>query len=342
MMSNKFNRFGSIEDYRTKLKAVAKHDRNSENKIKTITLRGHVKVHGINSGVSLHKDGSITIQSRERIIEATDNDSYGIQRIRNIIGEDLIRENLEAYLETGADTVTMYGEFFGERIQNGVAVSSCKPSFMAFGIRGFKDGEMIFNDRTPKVATNHETRFYSKNDFENYVKSFDGFDVDAIKEYIEEVTEKVDARCPVGHALVENPEFPFGEGVVWDVIYDDGECHRMTFKSKGSSHKRAGKAPEAKVSGLSEEETKLVEEFIKRTVTTDRMEQGFEFLKASSIEIDMKAIGQYIAWVQNDIKKEHVDDANELLISNGVSFKHALKVITTSAREYYMSEFENK
>ena len=74
--------YPSTEQFRRIVRSMKKQYR--DNQLPTITFQGTVKLHGTNAAIVSHKDGTLTIQSRGRILSAeSDNAGFADFVLRN-------------------------------------------------------------------------------------------------------------------------------------------------------------------------------------------------------------------------------------------------------------------
>lgn len=95
-----------------------------------------------------------------------------------------------------------------------------------------------------------------------------------------------------------------GEGIVFSV----GNDFDQSFKSKGEKH---SKSKVKKLPTVDIEKLNGVDSFIQKHVNEDRLQQGFDIVCHSEELKDMKSLGEFIRWVNNDVWTEEGDEAEE-------------------------------
>ena len=338
----KFVKFPSIQQFRKVVKDVQNKSAftglDSEGKATfdynkpkpTLSFTQTVKIHGTNAGVGLTTDGEFFQQSRNRLI-STDNDNAGFARWcedgrrKHYLTKYLssaLKSVQNEYSENPVTQAVVFGEFAGEGIMKGVAVSIIRKSFFAFGLYFLhEDGTVT---KTPYVA-NFKAELldiYNIFMFENKRVEIDFNDTKEAINNILKATLTVENSCPVGEYFGVSG---VGEGVV--LLSDCGE---YLFKSKGQKHSVS------KVKTLSPAETyelTNIEDFVIDVLSENRLLQGIEYLREMGFPIDNSSIGEYIKWVQSDILKEEGD----IIESKSLNIKKVNGVIANKAKSYLFS-----
>lgn len=327
-----FYRFQSIAAFGT----FQKHIKKQLNRgLKSISIRGTVKLHGANSSVVVERDGSYTVCSRDRAIGVCDPDPLNMNIMYSKIGQETI-QRVASQLIGDADKVVLYGELIGRGVQHNVAVSEIERCVVLFqATRVYEDGTMEDVDIESLVIDDSD--YFNIYDFGVFEGTFTDFE--ELQTFVSACTNDVDRKCPVGCFMAPSSKVKSGEGVVWKIKlqYEDGTETTHTVKSKGTSHKRASGVQIAKRDNeLNDIQNKALDNFIQITMNNDRLEQGFDYLKSiGATEFTIAYIGDYIKWVKDDIAKEHQDDVRDILIENLVAYSHATKQINELARKYY-------
>jgi len=281
-MFKKFIHVQTVEAFPAELKYAQENGIVPEN----IVYRGSVKLHGTNTGIVVNQDGTLLAQSRNRTITPGDDNVGFATFLSNYSVQDLFEDGVPDFKET----FVVFGEWVGKGIMKGTACSLFpEKRFVAFAI-GFEDGRLI---EAPKMKApfdniqNVELVLNIKSDGSNYV--------DEIAKAIE-LTSKIDAECPwakargfVGH----------GEGVVWR---PDGNYPRLWLKTKGLAHKAKTKIKRdgAEVA----KEQKAISDLYLETDGPSRVQQGIDYLKEMGKPVDMKSIGEFIKWFNQDFSRE--------------------------------------
>lgn len=289
-------KYPSIEQFRGVVKAIS-HD-YEDGERPTLQFTGTVKVHGTNAGVLIRADGTQKPQSRSREL-TIENDNFGFAAWHSQ-NQDFFTWYRDKLLEGGyifdTDDIVIFGEWAGGNIQQGVAVCGVDKFFYIFGICTLRDEEIHqwledypLPKETPSIIFAEEPVYY--------VTSIDFNKPEESLQLLSNLTDGVEASCPVGKYLgVEG----IGEGIVWSFIDEKGG--RVAFKVKGDKHStHAGK----RSAMLPTPNYGKINDFVDSVLTEARLEQGF--LEACNREPDVRLIGTFIKWVVADVLKEESD-----------------------------------
>ena len=337
-----FVKFPSIEQFRKVVKTVNDKsaftglDSNGDttfdyNKPKpVIKFTQTVKIHGTNAGIGLTKDGEFFQQSRNRLINV-ENDNAGFANwceesirkpylIRFL--SDVLWDTTKLYKENPVVQAVLFGEFAGQGIMKGVAVSSIDKSFFAFGLYYLHEDGSVTKTTNIKDFKAESLGLYNVFMFDNKTINIDFNNTEEAISKIIDDTLSVEEECPVGKYFgIEG----VGEGVVLL-----SECGNYIFKSKGEKHSVS------KVKTLSPAETydlTSIENFVSDVLTKSRLEQGIDYLKEMGLDIDNTSTGEYIKWCQEDILKEEGD----IIESKLLDVKKVNGVIAKKAKRYLFS-----
>ena len=149
-----------------------------------------------------------------------------------------------------------------------------------------------------------------------------------------EITNAVEAECPVGKAFgVEG----VGEGVVWTCVSDwtaaDGTKIKTTdliFKVKGPKHS------DTKVKKLAEvdvEKVNSIMELATNVVTDHRLEKMLELMKLEGVALVVESTPRFLMLVGQDILKEEADTIE----ASGLNRKDIMGQINRMARDWYLT-----
>ena len=315
----------------------------------TLPFTGTVKLHGSNGGVAW--DGhaeDLTIQSRNRVISVA-NDNAGFAQFvtaRTHSFKNLFQEIFKTFPLEGNETAYLYGEWCGKGIQKGVAISEVDKLFVMFNVV-FKTNDddndeqqssrrwlpaSVFDifkaDATVWPASD---RLYNIYQFSTWTKNihFVQPDLGETRNEIVELTNQVEAECPVGKYFGVSG---VGEGIVWTTRFTsprDGQTHHFRFKVKGAKH---SVSKVKTLAAVDTEKLKTIDEFLDYAVTDNRMDQGYDelFIKTGQ-PATIKNLGTFIKWVRDDVIKEETDT----LEANGLLAKDIGKPISTRARQWF-------
>lgn len=275
-----------------------------------IEFEGTVKIHGTNAGVVKTKD-KLEYQSRERVLSLTSDNS---QFMLHMSGKNL--DFLFNDIEFN-DHIAVFGEWCGQGVQKGVAVSELPKMFIIFGY--LVDGEW-----KETVRHDNSQSIYHVKQFPIYRLSIDFNDPGLSQDKLSEITEGVEKECPVGKYFNVQGT---GEGVVWKATYN-GKCYR--FKVKGAKHSvyRSKKLAQA-----APEQMEDISGFVDSALTENRLQQGVSYLKENNKELSQSSTGDFLRWTVNDIMREEGDT----IISNQLDPKMIKRTISNKARTWYFS-----
>lgn len=279
----------------------------------TISFKGTVKIHGTNAAIVRYKDGTIKYQSREREITPESDNMWFASYMSGIDLNPLFD------IFNCSDYVAIYGEWCGQGIQKGVAVSMLPKMFVIFGV--MVDDEWIEYDTGLEDGIN---RIYNILQFGSYIVDIDFNTPELAQNRLIELTLSVENECPVGKSFGVSG---IGEGLVFTSTIDPS----MKFKSKGDKHSVS------KVKKLNPVDTEMMEtinELIDYIVTENRLEQGIEYIKSNNQSpfLDIKYVGDFIRWVVNDAHKEESDTIDK----SGIDVKKVNSSISQKAKNWYL------
>lgn len=325
-------KFPSIEQFRNVVKQVRLiHDYQGKEEdgtpiykhltpYPTLTFCGTVKIHGTNAAIVKYKD-RVEYQSRERVLSLQqDNSGFMLAMMRNDLDDLFDRQGWRF-----ENFVAVFGEWCGQGIQSGVAVSQVPKMFVIFAIN--IDGQWLEVDKIEK-STIILDNVYTIDQFPTYKLSIDFNNPELAQNKLIEITEQVEKQCPVGkHFGVDG----IGEGVVWKAKWND---YFLQFKVKGEKHSVS------KVKTLAAVDVEMVNsinEFVDNVVTENRLQQGIVFLKENDKAMDQKSTGDFLRWVVNDVIKEETDT----IVSSQLDPKKINPVISKKARVWYFNYLDN-
>lgn len=252
---------------------------------KDLTFTGTVKLHGSNGCVAKTQDG-VHCQSRNRLLSLV-SDSYQFAYQMGKIDWD-------SYLKVGE---YVYGEWAGEGIQKGVAISTIPKTFYVFAVATYdEDG----------VRTWHTTDELISREFPDGVecipklyppKYVKGPFTEESASHINALTLEVEESCPVSMAVAD--KVGVGEGLVWRCEDDGLQSSRFWFKTKGDKHQSGAKVRTVKSNRDYGPATELATPFFEA-----RAHQGLEYVREMFGEPDRSNTGDYVKWVIKDIFEE--------------------------------------
>ncbi len=317
-----------------------------------LTFRGSVKVHGTNAAITLMPDGTVLAQSRSKVLVAPD-DNFGFRNfVDSIPAADIaalfgpvvkaaVLANVPgiAFVAPAPPNdvtvacllpITIYGEWAGLGVQKGVATNLVPKFFYIFAARigdTWLDIKGIPELPEARVFNSTSERFPSFSidiDFEDRVN------VANASNEMGKITEAVEKECPVGKAFGVTG---IGEGVVWVCTDPRFADSAGWYKVKGALHSSSEVTTLAPV-----DVTKAanIGDFIKRTVTENRLRQGIAELKEQGKPITVASTGDYLRWVTGDVLKEEA----EAIVASGLTSKDVGSSVGPIARKFFFSNLE--
>lgn len=328
-------KFNSIEQFRhvchnvkSKTTFIGLDENNEpmfeEKELPTIKFIGRVKLHGTNAAIVKHKDRSITFQSRNNVI-SVGKDNMGFALAHHNKDLSSLFEGIEFN-----DYCALYGEWCGESIQGGVALTQLPRMFVLFACQ-IDDQYIDFNTYTRNII---EEKIYNINDFLSYQLDIDFNNVEEAEKYLATITDEVEKHCPVAKELGVTSGILTGEGLVWTSV-EKYKGNWLQFKTKGDKHKVSEFKNKAE---LSPDEVATTQEFSTKVVSENRLLQGLEYLKENNLPVNDSSIGYFIAWMTKDVFKEESD----LIAKFQINPKTLRGFIAKTSREWLLTKFDEK
>jgi hypothetical protein len=304
-----------------------------------------VKIHGSNAGICRPVNGGVDdiyFQSRERILTIeSDNAGFcffgqGYKNLFNTYIDKIVKE-------TGATsgTVQIFGEWFGGNIQKGVGVNGLDKMLCIFGVRISDNAESreweskdlikkVFGTNTSKID-----RIYTKYDFPHWEVEVDFDRPELSQNRFVELCNMVEKDCPVARFFKPDAtEELVGEGVVIVPIVDADTPDFVkgnTAKIKGEKHS----VSKVKTTAMLDPEKMTSQaEFVDKTLTENRLNQGLEKMKELGHPIDMTSTGHFIKWVMGDIFREEADT----MVASLIEPKDVNGIIATRAKKFWIEQ----
>ncbi len=296
----------------------------------TITYRAKIKLHGTNAGVQVTTDGKVAAQKRTQIITSkSDNAGFATW----------VENNSEYFsaLKT-KENITIFGEWCGQNVQKGVAISQLdKKIFAVFAIQL---GDDITTTKKLEVRPDYIAQILPKHE-DIFVLPFYGEPItvnfgnkeqlQTAAETINNMVEAVETLDPwvkstfgiegVGEGLVMYPDT---RKVVEKANYTD-----YMFKAKGIKHQVV---KSKKSVSIEPEKASNIAEFVKFFVTEARLQQGVT--EACEGQYEMKRIGDLLKWFSLDVQKESVAE----LEAADLTWKEVNKPLINDVKEWYKTK----
>lgn len=267
----------------------------------TLKFEGTVKLHGTNSAVVLTTNGEMWFQSRQNIITPV-QDNAGFAAFAE--------QNREAFLDLfdrigPSKTAVIFGEWCGQGIQKGVAISELPKMFVIFGIDLVDGGERehLTRKEVEYICCDLKGQIKCIYSYPTYEMTIDFENPHESQNKLNEITEAVERECPVGKAFGVSA---IGEGVVWRCVEEGYESSNYWFKVKGSEH---SKSKVKTLATVDVERINNIKELAEHLANNARLEQAHQivFDTLNGGETDMKKMGDFIKAVMADVFKEESD-----------------------------------
>lgn len=310
------------------VKSLQYHLRNPESPeieptLEPIPIVGTVKLHGTHADILIDFDDAITLQSRNNanLLTTADNQGFAtamarrhdtILQLRDKFVGRWSEKNPEKKLDTNIP-VTIAGEWIGEKIQKGVAIAQLSKRFVIISAK--VNGQWVADEDYGDIEAPQDG-FYNIARGGVYHATLYPYDQQRTINDLEPLAEKVAARCPFAESFDIIGE---GEGLVWKLVpYISNSA--LWFKTKGGKFKPtftpAPKKPitDSNVAAKKEAATEVG----KAWCSEMRMEQGWDFLREKGIPQNMKGIGAFLKWLQQDILVEEKGYIEEHGVDEGM------------------------
>lgn len=293
----------------------------------TVCYKAKVKLHGTNSAVQVHADGTVQAQSRTNLI-TPENDNAGFARwVSNQKRWELASGHI------------LYGEWCGPGIQKGVAISEIpRKVFVVFAARPLDGSDTLIVDPielhhlTDGISLDlHVLPWYTRTIDINWKQSDE--ELTKSTEEISKWVLSVEASDPwvketfgvsgTGEGLVFYPTSTPHLG--WE------NFNYLVFKAKGEAHKNIATAKPAQVNA---EAAASIEEFSSLVLTQARLEQGATAVGG----YDLKNTGKFVSWITTDVQKESQDE----LEASKLDWKTVQRPLTDRARNWYITESKRR
>ncbi len=366
-----FQHFPHIEQFHNVVKSVTKYP-DLLPKTGDLLFGMKTKLHGSNAAIQVRFDGpfstkqknyQVLAQSRSRIISSGDDnmgfarwmedtmDSWDWPGLESIYS--LAHTEKEILKTDNFPPITIFGEWCGKGIMKGVAISEIDTKvFCVFAvvIGDHKDDNAWVIIEPGQIETlipihpeikviPYLSFVFGNEEGEPIVSDYISIDfnnpLDKIVELMNTLVEDVEACDPFVKA-----EFGIkglGEGIVFYPMIDGVPFIKrhffsnLIFKAKGEKHKVTKQREAVQIDP---EVMASISEFVQKTVTETRLEQGVREVGRGELDFDMKKIGPFLAWIGQDIKRETVDE----LEASKLNWKAVQKNVTTEARTWYIAK----
>jgi hypothetical protein len=299
----------------------------------TLNYRGTVKLHGSNAAVVYdYADGTFSFQSRERVLTLQQDNATFMLSMSQHRCLDALRRIVAGYVELHSaerapQSVALFGEWCGQGVQSGVAVSQLPKMFVIFAVKFYyddQDDQDVWVALAPDLIAPDE-HIYCIEQFPFFDLSIDFNFPELAQNQLGALTEAVEQECPVGKAF---GVCGVGEGIVWRPT-DRAWGSSFWFKVKGEKHSITS----VKVlAPIDVEAVANVRVFVEQTATEPRFLQGVHWLQIEAQKpLVIQSMGAFIQWVTNDVIKEE----NETIIASQLDIKQIRRQLADAARIWF-------
>ncbi|KAL9599961.1 MAG: hypothetical protein Q9179_003378 [Wetmoreana sp. 5 TL-2023] len=319
--STLYPKIGKLSDFLHKFKHVAPSAHITP-------LVGHVKLHGAHADWVISTDDTIRVQSRNVLELSAINDIYGLAAFtapRNTVILRLRDQILRRYWQLNPKVpddarypVTISGEWCGQGIQKGMAISQLPRHFVIISIRV---NDVWVAEGNYFDICDEANGIFHISKAPSYRLDLNMEDIDSSEAAIQALVTDVEKTCPYGLARGVSGR---GEGIVWKAV-DYVQDPELWFKYKADSTavSHSWKLPAAAVAP---DNRQREDNFAAAVVTDQRLEQGWEYLRETGVDRDEAGLGKFLAWITKDIFSEEEREMKEKDISKG-KLKPAIKRI---------------
>ena len=301
--------FPSIEQYRHTIKLVRERAQITGVPLPTLLFHGSVKLHGTNAAVGFTETGEIFVQSRSQVL-TPEKDNAGFAR--------WVAENKQVF--PPLVSAVIYGEWCGQGIMKGTAISQLPKMFVPFAVRSA--------DRWWSPDEMKSFFFHSGlrciYDFPCWTMMIDFSRPEEFQNELGNLTQKVEDECPVGKEFGVSGT---GEGIVWwAASTDDFNTEDLIFKVKGEKHSESHVKTLAPVDV---EKIANIRGLVAAICTAHRMEKKLE-----GIDLDLKNTGVYMKAVTADVIKEEADTIE----ASGLPLTDVMRGVSMAAKQFWMEK----
>lgn len=339
-----------VSTYKKYIKDKNKNDENKSNE--SLTFTGTVKLHGTNAAIGFSKSYGLWFQSHKRII-TPELDNFKFATTMTEHSED-IKELMISIAETYAinldeNILVVYGEWCGDNIQKNIGISGLPRMFVIFDLAYFpslnssnmlkeKEGEDSLQWLPLQkfhIPTTLNKIVYNILEFQTFEIKVDFDKLPEVRNQLISITQQVEKECPVAKYFGKSG---IGEGIVWRA-----QTQKVfRFKVKGDEH---ATSKVTKMAAVDVEKLKSLNEFLKKSVTENRLMQGISeiFGDEEVSSAYFSRLGKFTAWVVGDVKKEDMDAFPNFPSTSNckVSEKELNRAITARASKWFKEFVED-
>jgi hypothetical protein len=293
------------------LKELNRDPQNPEKEVilDPIPIIGTIKLHGTHADILIHSDDRIVFQSRNIVglHVAKDNAGFAttmsqktkaLLRLRDLLVARFTQLNPGTPVDP-THPVLIAGEWIGESVQKGVAISRLSKRFVIISVN--INGKWQKDSDYGGIALpNHDIYNISRAGVFNRIL-YPEEPQRTINE-LEPLAEQVAKQCPFATTFHLTGE---GEGIVWKPAHAPYNADpNLWFKTKGGRFRPTFARPPRQSPESCEQSREAAAAVAKIWTSERRLEQGLEYMKEYDISRNMKGLTPFLKWIQNDIAVE--------------------------------------
>lgn len=311
--------FPEIQQFRNTIKLVRERAEHDRVPLPVLRFVGSVKLHGTNSSIVFPENGGFYCQNRTQVIAPGKTDNAGFAA--------WVEANKDLFSRLDRAGIVLYGEWCGQGIQKGVAISQVPKNFIVFAAKDLGFGYWYGRHSLTRLSTRLSLKCIYN--FPNWKLNIDFSRPEEVQNKLVELTQAVENECPVGKAL---GVLGVGEGIVWwPEQNDDFNTRDLAFKVKGEKHS------ETKVKTLAAvdvEKLASIQELVEAVLTEHRLEKKLDALKEQGGELDIKSAGAFLKLVGQDVSKEEADT----IAASGLPNNEVMGAVQKKAKQWWLKQ----
>ena len=312
--------FSKIRDFEYIAKRIIENSNYHGVRPPVMTFTGTVKIHGCNLGICQKPDGRLIIQTRETIVNESNNffGAYDFVQKNKEAFEKIFDAVRKSYYPADYKDIYIFTEYFGQGIQRKVGVKHLERRAAILDIVIKDDEENKTKLGYKKLSNYHDL----SNESVMFITQYPGFkqvvdfgapeeELRSVLQILQDYTYEVEKNCPVArfHLPDDFSEPLIGEGIVWQAIEGPENHLGLAFKVKGVKHVKVKEPKTPEELALMDASTA----FATTALESGRLEQGiFKLQEKLLVPKDIKNTSVYVRWVVGDVADELGDKIKEL------------------------------
>ncbi|KAH9867135.1 hypothetical protein IAQ61_007727 [Plenodomus lingam] len=292
------------------LKGDLEHEETDDHR-EPIPITGTVKLHGTHADILIYSNDEIVFQSRNVTRLSALKDNYGfaatmstktkaLLQLRDMYKTHWLQINPGDFFDENFPVIVA-GEWIGEKIEKGVAISQLSRRFVVISvnINGKWQRDQDYGSISLPL---HDIYNVARAGF--YTATLYPNDTQRTLLEVESMAEEVACTCPFAETFGIKGK---GEGIVWKPTSAEYNPNpTLWFKTKGGAFKPKLAQPPKKtwtfdIAGERRDATAYV---ARVWCSVQRLEQGWDFLRETDRERNMSTLDDYVKWVHEDILTE--------------------------------------